>query len=231
MVRLYMFVEGKTEQVFASNVLSPHLARFQVYLHGAVEIAHTRKKGRVHRGGAIRYQPMKDDIKRFLKQEAGPNVRFTTMVDLYALMRDFPGIDDSEMHRINPRQRVEFLETAFANDIGDRRFIPHLQLHEFETLLFADITCLNTQFENRQKQVEELAKINKQYETPELINDGPRTAPSKRIIQHIPEYEKLKTTVGPISATHIGLVKMRANCPHFDSWIGSLERLGKEPGG
>lgn len=226
MVRLYMFVEGKTEQTFASNVLRPHLARYEVCLQGAVEIAHARKKGIVHRGGAIRYQPMKDDIRCFLKQEKSPEVFFTTMVDLYKVMNDFPGIDDSEQHRNNPRQRIEFLEAAFANDINDQRFIPPLQLHEFEALLFADIECLNSLLENRQKQVDELARMCAEFETPELINDGPQTAPSKRIIQHLPEYKNLKTTLGPLATEHLGLTKLRDRCPHFSEWVRKLEALG-----
>ncbi len=226
MVRLYMFVEGQTEQAFASEVLRPHLARFEVFLQGAVLIAHTRKKVRVHRGGAIRYQPMKDDIGRFLKQEKSSDVRFTTMVDLYKVMSDFPGLDDSEKFRNNPRQRIEFLEAAFAEDIGDRRFIPHLQLHEFEALLFADIECLNSLLENRQTQVDELRRIAAQFESPELINDGPQTAPSKRIIQHLPEYANLKTTLGPLAAEHLGLHAIRQCCPHFQNWVTTLELLG-----
>ncbi len=226
MVRLYLFVEGQTEQTFVGTVLGPHLARCGVYLQGAVLIAHARKKGRVHRGGAIRYHPMRDDIGRFLKQEKSANVFFTTMVDLYALMQDFPGLDESEQHRINPRQRIEFLEAAFAQDINDRRFIPHLQLHEFEALLFADIECLNSLLENRQKQVDELQQIAAQFESPELINDGPQTAPSKRIIQHLPEYANLKTTIGPLATEHLGLATLRRRCPHFDSWVTKLESLG-----
>ena len=210
-------------------MLRPHLARFDVYLQGVVLIAHTRKKGRVHRGGAIRYQPMKDDIQRFLKQETGPDVRFTTMVDLYALMNDFPGLDDSEKFRNTPRQRIEFLEEAFADDIHDRRFIPHLQLHEYETLLFTDISCLNSLFENREQQVDELMQISAQFDTPELINDGPQTAPSKRIIQQLPEYSNLKTTVGPLAAEHLGLPMIRSRCPHFDGWVKKLELLGHVP--
>ncbi len=226
MVRIYMFVEGVTEQTFADTVLRPHLERFGLYLQGPILIAHARRRGRVHRGGAIRYQPMKDDIQRFLKQEKSADVFFTTMVDLYALMQDFPGLGDSEQHRINPRQRIEFLEAAFAEDIGDRRFLPHLQLHEFETLLFSDIRCLNSLLENRQKQVDELQQIAAQFESPELINDGPQTAPSKRIIQYIPEYENLKTTVGPLATEHLGIARLRSRCPHFDRWVTQLELLG-----
>jgi hypothetical protein len=33
---------------------------------------------------------------------------------------------------------VEHVETAWAAAVGDRRFVPHLVLHEFETWVYAD---------------------------------------------------------------------------------------------
>lgn len=50
MVRLYLFAEGQTEQTFADNLIKPHLAQYQVFMHNPVLIAHAKKKGRVHRG-------------------------------------------------------------------------------------------------------------------------------------------------------------------------------------
>ena len=91
MPRLYLFAEGQTEQTFADTVLKPHLARFGVYMHKPVLIAHARKKGTVHRGGGRKYLPMKNDIARFLKQDSAADVFFTTMIDLYALHTGFPG--------------------------------------------------------------------------------------------------------------------------------------------
>ena len=60
---------------------------------------------------------------------------------------------------------------------------------------------------------------------PEDINDGPLTAPSKRIIQHVPRYETVKVRVGATAAGAIGLASLRENCPHFDAWVSNLERL------
>jgi len=58
---------------------------------------------------------------------------------------------------------------------------------------------------------------------PELVNDGPTTAPSKRIIGCWPQYAK--TTDGPSLAAEIGIDRLRVACPHFDGWIGRLEML------
>ena len=229
MVRLYLFAEGQTEQTFADNIVKPHLAQYDVFLDKIILIAHSRKKGKAHRGGSGYgdYQPMRDDILRFLKQEKGTNVFFTTMIDLYAIHHNLPGLAEAEIMRQNPMKRVEFLEKSFADEINDRRFIPYIQLHEYEAYLFSDPTCFESLYDNCSDEVEELKTISDSYETPELINDSKETAPSKRIIAQFPDYEGAKSTVGPLLAESIGLEVIRNKCPHFNSWLSRLELLGK----
>ena len=96
MPRLHLFAEGRTEQVFATQVLQPHLANFDVWLHNPMLVAHARKKGRTHRGGGRHFAPMQKDIVRLLKDDDGTDVYFTTMIDLYALYNDFPGRSEAE---------------------------------------------------------------------------------------------------------------------------------------
>ncbi|MDQ2732594.1 MAG: DUF4276 family protein, partial [Armatimonadota bacterium] len=132
MARLYLFAEGQTEQTFADTMLKPHLAPQGVYLMPPVLIAHAKKKGRVHRGGGRSYVPMKNDIHRFLMQERKEDVFFTTMIDLYAIPNEFPGLAEAEKLRHMPDKRVKALEQAFAADINDVRFVPYIQLHEYE---------------------------------------------------------------------------------------------------
>ena len=229
MIRLYLFAEGPTEQTFADNILKPHLAQYGVFLDKIILIAHSRKKGKAHRGGSGYgdYQPMRDDILRFLKQEKGTNVFFTTMIDLYAIHYNLPGLAESEIMRQNPIKRVEFLEKGFADDIVDPRFIPYIQLHEYEAYLFADPTCFESFYDNCSDQVAILKTIADGYETPELINDSRETAPSKRIIAQFPDYKRAKSTYGPLLAESIGLEVIRSKCPHFNSWLSRLELLGK----
>lgn len=225
MVRLYLFAEGQTEQTFADTVLKPHLAQFGVFLSGNVLIAHARKRGKVHRGGGRAYQPMADDIRRFVAQEKGGDVFFTTMIDLYAIPTEFPGLVEAEPLRHTPRQRVVALEQAFAVDINDRRFIPHIQLHEFEAYLFVDVFNLRLHYETHENELAALKTIADECPDPELIDDGPATAPSKRIIAHLPDYEDAKAVVGPEVAQLIGLPAIRRKCPHFDAWVTRLEQL------
>ncbi|WP_293333392.1 DUF4276 family protein [Microcoleus sp. CAWBG58] len=228
MVRLYLFAEGQTEQTFADILIQPQLALYDVFMHNPILIAHAKKKGQVHRGGGRNYLPMKNDIMRFLKQEKAPDVFFTTMIDLYAIHADFPGLAESESLRQDPIQRVEFLEKRFAEDIGDARLIPYLQLHEYEAYLFSDPTCFKYLDAGRTKEIEALRVIASQYQTPELINDGQQTAPSKRIIAQFPDYGKAKSIFGPLLAEQIGLHVIRNKCSHFDKWLSRLESLNEK---
>ena len=228
MVRLHVFAEGRTEQTFANTVLKPHLANLGVYMSKPILIAHARKKGRVHRGGGRNFTAMQNDIQRRLKQEAGDEVFFTTMIDLYALHHNFPSFDVAEPLRHDPYQRVKALEKAWSDETGDPRFIPFIQLHEFEAYLFCDVTQLAPFFDNADARIASLRRQANEVGSPELINDGQHTSPSKRIIAQFPEYEGLKATAGPQAAERIGLAAIRSRCPHFAAWLHRLERLPEE---
>jgi len=149
------------------------------------------------------------------------------MFDLYALPEDFPGY--AEARRLtDPLLRVEALEQAFSEDIGHPRFIPYIQLHEFEALLFADPSCLDWYFvdDDHALAIARLVKLAASFTSPEHIDDGASTAPSKRIIQELPAYEKAKRVAGPLVAAKIGLQVIRGKCAHFDAWLKKLEVLG-----
>ena len=115
MARIYFFVEGQTEQTYADTVLKYHLGARGVYLEGPILVAHCRKKGRTHRGGGRKYLPMRNDILRFTKQERSEDVFFTTMIDLYGIPSDFPGLEAAENLRNDPQARVTSLEAAWLN--------------------------------------------------------------------------------------------------------------------
>ena len=226
MARLYLFAEGQTEQTFADIVLCPHLANFGVYLTNIILIAHARKKGKVHRGGGRAYQPMRDDIERMMRSDNSADVYFTTMIDLYAIAGDFPGRAESEKLRSTPNKRVEALEQAFADDLEDRRFLPYLQLYEYEAILFAEPAKFRVLYTQHEDAIAKMEAIAAQHDTPERINDGRETAPSKRIIAALPEYDGAKPVAGPLIAAEIGLDTIRVKCPHFHGWLSRLEQLG-----
>ena len=95
-------------------------------------------------------------------------------------------------------------------------------VHEFEALLFAGPEKFAAWIDD-QWPVESLNKIVSAHKTPEHINDSPNTAPSKRIAELMPQYQK--TLHGPLIAADIGLNVMRQACPHFNGWLLRLEQL------
>ena len=150
---------------------------------------------------------------------------FTTMIDLYGLPGDFPGKAGSVRNPQNPRPYCEALEQAFGADIGDARFVPYLQLHEYETLLYSDPDAFTVSFDDCQRAVAGLKEIAAQFGDIERINDSELTAPSKRIIGLLDGYEGMKPTAGPDIAQAIGLDVLRRRCRHFGDWIARLEAL------
>lgn len=230
MVRLYFYVEGQTEQEYAARVLKPHLAGFGVQVMGAVLAASGRKHGHTSRGGGRRYQPMRRDLGNLLKQDAHADTRFTTVFDLYGLYDGFPGWDEAEKQRHIPQERILTLERAFAADVGDHRFIPHIQLHEFETILLCDPSLFALVYEDSSAGIAALQAAVATATSPELVNDGASTAPSKRIISVFPRYRGEKTTVGADLAECVGIDKTRFLCPHFERWLKTLESLTENKG-
>ena len=223
-IRLYFIVEGQTEETFVNQTLRPHLGGHSV---GAIALAVTTSKKRGKRGGLSKYEKAQNDIIRLTKQDRNIDVRFTTMFDLYGLPSDFPGYGDA-VSQNDPYQRVQTLEDALATDIDDDRFIPYIQLHEFEALIFSDPGKLASEFVGAADGIARLATAVARFASPEHVNDSTTTAPSKRIIRAIPQYEDRKASAGPIVADKIGLPTLRAKCAHFAGWLDKLESLGED---
>lgn len=117
----------------------------------------------------------------------------------------------------------------------DHRVIPYIQLHEYETIYFADITgFVATDNKKLQPIIQDMSDILVQFNNePELINNSQTTAPSKRI-QGLFEnqklnYEKSKTFYAELySADRNYIYKIdliRSLCPHFNNWITELLQL------
>ena len=218
--RLYITTEGQSERKVAEELLAPHLAHFNIDVRARVVVTN-RKLGK--RGGVFDYQKIRSDITRLLKEDRNDGTRFTTMIDLYALPHEFPGWTEARQLQ-QPRKRVTALEKALAKDIGSERFIPYIQLHEMETLLYCDLSQIERRIAGSHQGIQSLSQEVLHLE-PEEINEGVNTSPSKRIINHVPVYERSKTRVGAPAIAAIGLPTLRAKCPHFAEWIRQLELL------
>jgi hypothetical protein len=225
MIRVYFYVEGQTEQAYAETVLRDHLANFQVFVEGAVLAATKKRQGIIYRGGGRHYLPMKNDLVRLLKSKPGRDVRFTTMFDLYSLYHDFPAFQEAEKLRHLPHERALKLEVALAADIADPRLIPYLQLHEFEAVLFSQPEAFAIYYDNCERQIQALRTVAATFPSPELINDGQDTSPSKRIAAQFPDYTDAKLAAAIEIATVMDLQVIRSQCPHFNEWLTRLEHL------
>jgi hypothetical protein len=220
-VRLYITVEGQAEKEFADRALKPHLAGFCIDVRPRVVVTN-RKLGK--RGGLLDFKKIKGDMSRLMKADSQGEARFTTMIDLYALPSEFPGWAAAQTIA-HPVERVAVLENALATEFAEPRFFPFIQLHEFEALLYCDLNELQKRIANSAAGISSLKK-EVQGLAPEEINEGAATAPSKRIIRHVPVYERNKVRVGAPAAAAIGLNHLRSKCPHFGRWLSQLEALG-----
>ena len=222
-IRLNFIVEGQTEETFVNDVLIDHLSGSKVY--GKVRRVETgRKGGSIFRGGMTNYAKAKRDINRWLREDRNSNARFTTMFDLYALPVDFPDYDTA-VHTNDPYERAAILEDAIKDDIGDPRLIPYIQLYEFEALLLSDPQKLETEFPDAVQGIRNLMDMAARFESPECIDSGQNSAPSKRITKEIPSYFERKASSGPIVAAEIGIQTLKTRCRHFGQWLSTLEQL------
>jgi hypothetical protein len=217
-IKLNITTEGEAELKFAKNTLAIYLSRFDIDT-----FARSVKTSTGSRGGITTYQKAKNDIQAWLKQNPSSEWKFTTMFDLYRLPGDFPGYRDA-LTKNDPYEKVRVLEDAFKKDIDDYRFIPYIQLHEFEALIFADPEKLNLEFPDKEKAIQKLVEMAR-GKNPELIDDDPDTAPSKRIIKEIRVFEKNKSTSGPNVVESIGIPVLKNKCRHFSEWITKMEGI------
>jgi hypothetical protein len=217
--RVRILVEGQTEETFVNEILAPHLSQMGIYPHAFL----FRKKG-----GSFAYQRARKEILNSLKEDTARIC--TTLVDFYGMPKDWPGKVESQSCR-DYQEKAQRIEQALSQDIlaqmggswNPAQFIPYVQMHEFEALLFSDTSALagrNPRISDR------LARVLQSFSCPEEINDNYDTCPSRRIKQSIKNY--VKTVDGIVAAQKIGLGTMRRECPHFDEWIRKLENLGNQ---
>ena len=104
---------------------------------------------------------------------------------------------------------------SFSNRDGQRSVLSIYQLHEFEALLYCDLSQLEKRIPNSEKAIAKLL-TDVAGSAPEDINEGATTAPSKRIIRQLPIYERIKVRIGAPAVATIRLHTLRMECPHFD---------------
>lgn len=222
-----IIVEGNTEEAFVNDVLVKYFAPLNIFISARkIRTGWDKLNNKPKKGGLLKYSLFRNDVLRWIESDRNqPQFWYSSMLDLYA----FP-IDDMSPYKENiqsisdPYKRISRLEAAIAHDINHPKFIPYVQLHEFESLLLVNPDKLITMYPNEQTGINRLKK-EIENKRPEEINESIQTAPSKRIIKYLPDYEGQKAQVGPLVAEEIGLTALRLNCPHFNDWITKLENI------
>lgn len=225
-MRLVIVVEGQTEEAFVKDLLVPYLSPLGVYPSATVVGTPNRRGSEPLQKGGGSWQRWFRDLQRISREQKGNDVRITTLFDLYGLPSEFPGLKEHGSDT-DTNRRCDNLQHALADRVGDWRFIPYIQRHEFEALVLASLPALQDLLDANDDLVG-LAKLEEEIagQSPEDINDGKDTAPSKRLKHHIPSYHK--TLYGPLAICDTGLETLRSKCPRFDAWLETLEALGKE---
>lgn len=208
MKRLIFIVEGDSEKEFIKMILKPFLVQKNI---NDISVFKIKKSG----GGISKYSHLKNDILTVIHQK---DVLVTTMVDLYGLPNDFPGIKESS--------NIDEIEAFFENDITGgksnlkKKFIPYIQKYEFEALVFACYEGIDVFFEKNLYNSKKLNNLMNEFPKPEEINDQPTTSPSKRLKSLIKGYDKV--VHGNMIISEIGINVILKKCPHFNSWVSKI---------
>jgi hypothetical protein len=210
MKTVIIICEGPTEEVFCRNLLSQYLqnsCRIEIRLLG----------------GNCNWQRIRDMAEKALKQQK--NALVTTFFDYYGVKtKKFPNWKETVgINKANVRERIEILENGMLEEIDSNlryRFIPYVQLHEFEALLFNNIEVFDEMFEFEQYDRAELLNVFNEFPDPEMIDQGTETSPSHRLIKIIPAYRKV--IQGNAIAEKIGIEQIRQKNKHFNDWIEQL---------
>ena len=212
MKRVYIVVEGQTEQEFVNSVISLFLQSFGILSVTPILI----RTSRTGRGGMVSYSHLANTIKPLLVSEKNDYV-VTTFIDFFRLPHDMPQYENS-MKKQNKTEQIKSLEEAINKAIDDRRFFSYIQLHEFEALLFSSNKGFEYYFS--EELAEKTASIISSYNNPEDINSSPEGAPSKRLLAIKPDYNKVLE--GNLIALEIGIKSILEKCLRFSEWIKTI---------
>jgi hypothetical protein len=219
MPRILILVEGQTEERFVKDLLVPHLRAIQPSASISPTVIPTKRvlSGKDFKGGILSYAQLRDALRRLVNDR---DALVTTLMDFYGLPTETPGFADLPVGA-SPQEKVKRVQDAIWRDLGEPPNLHvHLALHEFEAFLFVEPSALEAAMES-DGLAQEIERIRSGYTTPEEINQGRETAPSKRIQALRPGFGK--TSHGVNAVKRIGLERLRSECPHFGSWLARLE--------
>lgn len=220
MTAVLVVCEGQTEETFVRVVLAPFLSTA-----GVAAGARLLQTSPGHAGGGLGRTTVLNALREALREPGDHYV--ATLFDLYGIPRRFPGLSAARRERdpVEQARRIEEgLHARVVETTGCRpeRFLPHVQPYEFESLLFTEVEVFPEVRPTWEAQMKPLRTAYRTAPSPEHINDGDGTQPSKRLAV-LDRYKK--TLHGVEIARRIGIGRIRAECRHFDGWVSRLEQL------
>lgn len=226
MANVFFIVEGQTEEQFYKNILQEYyLLEDGSYRHYFEVVVMPSKKNtysRTNKGGAVSYNVTITNIHRFLDS--------TSHCDLILLIYDYYGLHESfKLHLAAERtleEKVRSIQERLEADVNHPKFKFRLQVHEFEAFLFSSPELLTERFAHQSNKKAEIEQILQSVgNNPELINDHPETAPSKRLEKLFPGYGKISDGI-PL-AEKIGIHQIREKCNFFNSMCELIDVLSE----
>lgn len=215
MKRLVFLVEGDTELKFIEQRVKSYLYSKCGYGIAINAQKITTNKTLNAKGGNVSFEYLKNELKRL---SAKDDVLITTLLDFFRLPTNFP-------NHSTDKKDIEKIEKGILEQVEDivsfKRFLPYIQLHEVEALLFANGLDGFDIVVDKDTQKSKLRDIIDQYPCPEAINGGSDTAPSKRLESIFPKYNKVYYSELIFSGLEIDAI--RAKCPRFNTWLDKVE--------
>lgn len=220
MIRVHVICEGQTEEMFVNEILASEFHPRNIYLTPAL----IGKPG--HKGGNFKFDRLLTDVRARLLGDT--TAYCTTFFDFYGLPEDFPGKVTAKLKN-GIKEKAVYLQDTLVEQLklklGDeplKRFIPYVQMYEFEGLLFSHPEKLAEGI-SKAGLGDSFQKVRDAFGSPEEINNSPNTAPSKRIERLFRGYDK--PVHGSLAALEIGLGAIRAECHLFDAWLNQINAL------
>lgn len=218
---VYIMAEGPTEEEFINCSMAPYL-QVTAGITNTVPILLETSPG--YYGGDITFERYQLNANNLLLSD--PAAIVTSLIDYYQLRPDFPGLPQS-LTIVDKNKRLDFIEQQISIIIPSANFIPYIQLHEFEALLFSDRRGFDYIASIKAKERATIQYIINNYDNPEMINDSPVTAPSVRLKGLIPKYKK--TFHGPLIALENGMAPVLSKCPRFRNWVSTITLKAAAP--
>lgn len=218
---LYFIVEGETELEFVNNILIPYLYSKGAQCH--IQGYPITMSGGGH--GFNNIEHFRNTIYPVMRYNGEPII--TTLIDYFRLNSEtkIPGYTHCLTLQLTD-DKISYLQGRLNDAVQSlgtyRFFIPYIQKHEMETLLFAHpeegFSLESDKIKNA------VIAVANQYPNIEDINGTVEGSPSNRLTTiYKADNKKYDKVIDGIDIAELtGIDTILKKCPRFKTWIDSL---------